>query len=197
MSMKISSRIWCRPSASTSSTRWNRIRTRLQPAASVPQRNTWNEPAETVFRYKGDSGAGRYLINRLCEQGFHLPYAYTMRYKNGLAHAFSNTLLLLDVDRKGFDYPVLPFHINCYGGDLIRQRGGTIAPTDVDRNRILPRRLPRRASILDARSAGSWCFTMAHRYRRFGKLGTRLSHPEEQLAIPGPRERSRTAGRAA
>lgn len=102
------------------------------PASPKPRRNIWNEPGDALFKHKGNSRAGRYLINYLRDQEIHIPYAYRLRYKNGLAHSFINTLLFLDPDRKGFDYPVLPIHINCYGGDLIRQRGGTKAPTDVD-----------------------------------------------------------------
>jgi len=71
-------------------------------------------------------------MNYLRDQDIHVPYAYRLRYQNGLAHSFINTLLFLDPDRRGFDYPVLPIHINCYGGDLIRQRGGARAPSDVD-----------------------------------------------------------------
>jgi len=97
-----------------------------------PRPNVWGESGDTVFRHKGHSRAARYLLNHLRDAGMHLPYAYKLRYKNGLAHSFINTLLFLDPDRKGFDYPVVPIHINCYGGDLIRQRGGTKAPTDVD-----------------------------------------------------------------
>jgi hypothetical protein len=40
-----------------------------------------------------------------------------------------NTLLYLDYDRKGFDYPVIPFAVNCYGSRIIRNRGGAIAQT--------------------------------------------------------------------
>lgn len=101
-------------------------------ASSEPRPNVWNESGDTEFVHKGHSRAGRYLLNCLRDEGMHLPYAYKLRYKNGLAHSFINTLLFLDPDRRGFDYPVLPIHINCYGGDLIRQRGGTKAPTDVN-----------------------------------------------------------------
>jgi hypothetical protein len=102
------------------------------PASPTPRLNVWNEPGDIVFKHKGHARAGRYLINHLRDQEIHVPYAYRLRYENGLAHSFINTLLFLDPDRKGFDYPVLPIHINCYGGDLIRQRGGTKAPTDVN-----------------------------------------------------------------
>jgi Catalytic LigB subunit of aromatic ring-opening dioxygenase len=102
------------------------------PASPKPRPNVWNEPGDASFKHNGNSRAGRYLINYLRDQEIHMPYAYRLRYQNGLAHSFINTLLFLDPDRKGFDYPVVPIHINCYGGDLIRQRGGTKAPTDVD-----------------------------------------------------------------
>ena len=44
-----------------------------------------------------------------------------------LAHAFTNTLLYLDWDRRGFPWPVIPFAINCYGSDLIHAQGGMAA----------------------------------------------------------------------
>ena len=101
-------------------------------AGGEPRRNIWNEPADRVVTHQGHARAGRYLVNYLRDQDIHVPYAYRMRYKNGLAHSFINTLLFLDPDRRGFDYPILPIHINCYGGNVIRQRGGALAPTDMD-----------------------------------------------------------------
>jgi len=97
-----------------------------------PRRNVWNEPGDIVFTQKGHPRAGRYLVNYLRDQEVHVPYAYRLRYKNGLAHSFINTLLFLDPDRKGWNYPILPIHINCYGGNVIRQRGGMLAPTDMN-----------------------------------------------------------------
>ncbi len=85
--------------------------------------NIWNEPADTEFRHEGKPELGRWLMNRLSEAGTPLPYAYRLRYERGLAHAFINTLMYLDVDRRGFPFPVVPFHVNCYGGELVRSRG--------------------------------------------------------------------------
>ena len=45
-------------------------------------------------------------------------------HEDGLGHAFANTLLFLDLDRTGFNYPVLPVAVNCYGSSVIRNRGG-------------------------------------------------------------------------
>lgn len=33
-------------------------------------------------------------------------------------------LLFLDYDRQGFPYPLVPFHVKCYGSSIIRTRGG-------------------------------------------------------------------------
>jgi hypothetical protein len=100
-------------------------------AAARPQSNFWNEPNDQVFHHRGHTEAARFVTNRLAAAGIALPYAYRLRYERGLAHAFINTLLFLDIDRRGFDYPVLPFHVNCYGGALVRSRGGQIAPGDI------------------------------------------------------------------
>lgn len=101
------------------------------PGTTTPKPNVWNLPADYTVTHKGHSNAARYLVNYLRDQEFHVPYAYKQRYQNGMAHSFVNTLLFLDPDLRGFDYPVLPIHINCYGGNVIRQRGGTQAPTDM------------------------------------------------------------------
>lgn len=86
--------------------------------------NVWGEPEDQRFVHRGHPEAARLLTNRLGDLGIDLPYAYRLRYKRGLAHAFINTLMYLDCDRTGFDYPVIPFHVNCYGGEVIRRRGG-------------------------------------------------------------------------
>ena len=54
-----------------------------------------------------------------------MAYAYKpLHEKAGLGHAFANTILFLDVDRKGFNYPILPMAVNCYGSNVVRMRGG-------------------------------------------------------------------------
>ena len=90
------------------------------------RRNVWNEPAGKVFHYKGHPAA-RHLVSELIEQGIDISYAYKPLHETGgLGHAFINTLLYLDYDRKGFDYPVIPFAVNCYGSKVIRNRVGAI-----------------------------------------------------------------------
>ena len=46
-------------------------------------------------------------------------YAYATRQERGLAHSFMNTVLFLDYDRVGFPYPIIPFHVNCYGNQIM------------------------------------------------------------------------------
>jgi hypothetical protein len=87
--------------------------------------NIWNEPRDKTFATKGHPAAGRQLARRLLEEDRAVAYAYKPGlHKPGLAHAFMNTFMYLDYDRTGFDYPLLPFHVNCYGSDLVRNRGG-------------------------------------------------------------------------
>jgi hypothetical protein len=86
--------------------------------------NIWGEPEDKVFTNAGHHAAGRFLASRLLEEGIDMSYAYRPLHEDGLGHAFANTLLFLDLDRKGFDYPVLPVAINCYGSNVIRNRGG-------------------------------------------------------------------------
>lgn len=90
--------------------------------------NVWGEPADKVFRLAGHPAGGRYLTNALLAAQFDMPYAYVTRYEFGLAHAFINTVLFLDWDRAGFPFPVVPFHLNCYGSAVVRRRGGMSPP---------------------------------------------------------------------
>ena len=85
--------------------------------------NAWGEPADTLITTKGHKAGGRYLAGALVEQGFDITWAYRMRHEHGLPHAFINALLLLDYDRNGLPWPVLPFHVNCYGSSTISKKG--------------------------------------------------------------------------
>jgi hypothetical protein len=89
--------------------------------------NPWGEAPDTVFRLAGHPAGARHLTARLLEAHFDVPYAYVTRYEGGLAHAFINTVLYLDWDRAGFPWPVVPFHVNCYGSAVIQRRGGMAA----------------------------------------------------------------------
>ncbi len=93
--------------------------------------NIWGEPEDKVFKFAGHQEAGRYLTRGLLDEGVDMAYAYRPLHEEGLGHAFSNTLLFLDNDREGFDYPVLPVAVNCYGSNVIRMRGGATEYSDV------------------------------------------------------------------
>ena len=87
--------------------------------------NVWGEPSDNTYRHAGHPEGAKYLTTRLLEMGYPMPYGYKTLHYQGLPHAFLNTLLFLDYDRKGFPYPVLPFHVNCYGSSVIKNRGGS------------------------------------------------------------------------
>ena len=92
--------------------------------------NIWGEAEDKVFRSPGHQEAGRYLVSGLINKGVDMAYAYKPLHEEGLGHAFANTLLYLDQDRSGFDYPILPVAVNCYGSNIIRMRGGSNEHSD-------------------------------------------------------------------
>jgi hypothetical protein len=92
--------------------------------------NIWGHEPDTVLRHRGHAEGARFIANRLGDEGVHIPYAYRLRSHKGLAHAFINTLMFLEVGRSGFDFPVVPLHVNCYGGALIRSQGGALGPSE-------------------------------------------------------------------
>jgi hypothetical protein len=94
--------------------------------------NVWGEDPDQPYVHAGHPEAAKYLTTRLLEMGYPMPYAYKTLHYEGLPHAFLNTLLFLDYDRKGFPYPVLPFHVNCYGSSVVRNRGGSPLNTSPD-----------------------------------------------------------------
>jgi hypothetical protein len=93
-----------------------------EPWAHARGPNSWDEPAEKKFAFKGHRSAGKYLATRMLESGFDIAYAYKPNH-DSMPHAFLNSALYLDYDRRGFDYPILPFAINCYGRALIGLKG--------------------------------------------------------------------------
>jgi len=99
-------------------------RRRILPDGRQVQ-NVWGDPDDKVFLHRGHPEGAKYLTSRLMEMGYPMPYSYKPLHFQGLPHAFMNTLLFLDYDRTGFDYPVLPFHVNCYGSSVVRNRGGS------------------------------------------------------------------------
>ena len=85
--------------------------------------NVWNEPKETTFAYPGHRTGAKALASGLLAEGFDVSYAYKPLHHE-LGHAFMNALAYLDYDRQGFNHPVVPFQINCYGRRVISQYAG-------------------------------------------------------------------------
>lgn len=119
-----------------------------------PAHNVWDEPAERKFHVPGDVAAAKYLATGLIEAGFDAAYSYKPLH-HPLGHAFANAVLYLDYDRKGFEHPIVPFAINCYGRKVIAQRGGLPVfenpPTDAQLDPPAP--TPRRLFDLGAATA--------------------------------------------
>jgi Catalytic LigB subunit of aromatic ring-opening dioxygenase len=92
--------------------------------AKVP--NYWGEPHDWKMKIHGHRDGAKYLTAGLLNRGVAMPYAYTTLHDPILAHGFNYTILYLDCDRKGFQHPVIPFHVNCYGSAVI-SAGGAMA----------------------------------------------------------------------
>jgi hypothetical protein len=101
--------------------------------------NAWRLPSDTVVPVKGHRTAGSWLAASLIKADYDVSYAYKMRHELGLPHAFINTILFLDYDRQGFRYPLVPFHVNCYGSSVIAKRGSSAHLTgEADPNAVDP-----------------------------------------------------------
>lgn len=85
--------------------------------------NIWGAPDDEEIVVAGHRPAAKALVSGLIEEEFDVAYAYEPRHHPGLSHAFLNTVLYLDYDGLGFDVPIVPFAVNCYGRRVITQRG--------------------------------------------------------------------------
>lgn len=112
------------------------------PERYIP--NHWGEDATCRRLVRGQPEVGRYLADQLLARDFDVAYAYERLHDDRLAHAFLNAVTFLDHERTGFDYPVVPFQINCYGRKVISARGGfgriADSPTELDPRSPSPRR---------------------------------------------------------
>jgi hypothetical protein len=89
---------------------------------ATPPGNVWAETDRT-WDLAGHPKAAKMLALSLIEEGFDTAYAYKPLH-HPLGHAFTNAVMYLDYARKGFDYPIVPFAINCYGRRVLAQRDG-------------------------------------------------------------------------
>lgn len=93
-----------------------------KPLFGIP--NFWGEPDDTTFCFRGAREIGKKLTTGLIDAGFDMAYSYVPARPEVFPHAFLNTQLFLDYDRTGFDYPILPVAVNCYGSYVIKRHGG-------------------------------------------------------------------------
>jgi hypothetical protein len=94
-------------------------------------RNVWGEPKDHEITITGHREAAKHIASALIEQDIDVSYAYKPLHHPGFAHAFLNTVLYLDYERRGFPYPVVAFPINCYGRRVISYQGNISALGDV------------------------------------------------------------------
>lgn len=106
--------------------------------------NVWGESASYSRTVLGHREAAKYLATGLLERDFDVAYSYRPLHHPGLAHAFLNSILYLDYERKGFPYPVVPFQINCYGRLIVSYRGFISRLSDRGRPLDPPSPSPRR-----------------------------------------------------
>jgi len=124
--------------------------------------NPWGEPVDFTYCVRGHRAAGKYLATGLIEAGIDMPYGLKPLHHD-LAHAFKNTVLLLDDARTGFDYPLVPFHVNCYGRRVNAAQGLRLPLAMRDRLKDLdpPSPNPRRcmevgAAVARVMAASPW-----------------------------------------
>jgi hypothetical protein len=89
------------------------------------RQNAWDEGPDWELRIHGHREGAKLLTTGFIERGLAMPYAYRTLHQSVLAIAFTHTLLYLDFERRGFPHPVIPFHVNCYGSDVLTSEGGT------------------------------------------------------------------------
>jgi hypothetical protein len=85
--------------------------------------NYWGEPHDYKAIFHGHRDGAKLLTAGLLERGVAMPYAYKTLHSPVPAHGFNYTMLYLDMDRRGFQHPVVPFHVNCYGSAVITAGG--------------------------------------------------------------------------
>jgi hypothetical protein len=95
---------------------------RIKPWAEKGSDNAWGEAPDTEVHIRGHRDGAKHLAAGLIGADFDVAYAYEPLHEP-LGHAFLNSVLYLDWDRRGFPYPVVPFSVNCYGRRIIALRG--------------------------------------------------------------------------
>jgi hypothetical protein len=101
------------------------------PPITTATANVWGQPPDKAVSVRGHQEAASYIAQQLIRDDFDVAYAFKPHHHPTLAHAFTNTCNYLDYDQQGFDYPIIPFHVNCYGSDVFRTRPGVVGGAPV------------------------------------------------------------------
>ena len=91
----------------------------LETGAFRTATNAWGLPPDFTYTVRSNKKAATELARYLLDEGVDVAYSMQMRYERGLPHSFANSVLYLDYDQKGFPFPLIPFHVNCYGNQLM------------------------------------------------------------------------------
>lgn len=96
----------------------------VEPMTTAPK-NPWGEPVDKTWNWKGHQDLAKHIATQLLERDYPVSYSLKPAHaKHGMAHAFANTLLYLDWDRKGWNYPTIPFSVNALGRNFeVSQEG--------------------------------------------------------------------------
>jgi hypothetical protein len=122
----------------------------------------------------GSKRFGTLLAGELIQQGFDVSLSWKLHHTETLGHAFTFTLDYLDWDRKGFPYPLIPFHVSAYGEDMrmpipgVEPVSGRL-PENVPEDIVLPPPSPPAWRCYDlGRAVGAVCEASAHRVAIIG-----------------------------
>jgi hypothetical protein len=96
----------------------------VDPLAKAPT-NPWGEPVDKTWDWNGSQDLAKHIATQLLERDFPISYSLQPSHaQHGLAHAFANTILYLDWDRKGWNYPTIPVSVNALGRNFEVSRSG-------------------------------------------------------------------------
>ncbi|MEQ8692345.1 MAG: hypothetical protein RIC89_16115 [Pseudomonadales bacterium] len=86
--------------------------------------NIWQVANTDSYDIPGAGRIARTLTHEIISRD--CPVAYSYKYLNHpfLTHAFANAMVFLDWDRRGWNYPIIPIAVNCYGTGVVHTRGG-------------------------------------------------------------------------
>lgn len=100
------------------------------PRGTGGKPNVWNEGPDVRLALDGHPEIGKFIASYLLANDFDVAYSYQPLHWPGLSHAFGNAVLLLDYERRGFPFRIVPMAINCYGRRIIAHKGGNLRRAD-------------------------------------------------------------------